>query len=80
MLGILELDHLAGFHIDQVVVVAMLGRLIARASATEIPALENPVLLQQPDGSVNGGNGDVGIESGGATVEFLDVGMVGSFR
>ena len=80
MFRVLEFDDFAGFHVDQVVVVAMLGRLVAGASAAEIPALEDPVLLEQTDRAVDGGDRDVRIEGSGAAVQFLDVGMVGRVR
>ena len=77
--GIGELDHLAGVDIDQVVVRAMLGRLVAGAGAAEIVALEDALLLQQPDRAVDRGDGDMGVALMRAAVQFLDIRVVGAF-
>mgnify|MGYP001149004326 CR=1 FL=1 len=75
--GIGELDHPAGLHVDQVVVVAVLAGLVAGAAAAEIAAFQDALLLQQPHGAVDGGDRDAGIQGGGATVQFFDIGVVG---
>ena len=58
----------------------MLARLVARAAAAEIAAFQDALLLEQPDGAVDGGDGDACIERRGAAVQLLDVGMVGRRR
>jgi len=58
-----ELDHIARFHVDQMVVVRLRSRLIARASVAELVALKNPCFLEQPNGSINGRNRNVRVDS-----------------
>ena len=77
ILGVLELDHLAGIDVDQVVVVAMLGRLVAGAAAAEVAALEDALLLQQAHRAVDRGDRDPRVECAGAAIQFLDVRMIG---
>ena len=77
MLGVLELDHPAGVDVDQVVVVAVLGRLVAGAAAAEIAPLQDALLLQQPHRAVDRGDRDARVQRAGAAIQFLDVGMVG---
>ena len=80
MLHALELDDAAGVDVDEVVVAAVLSGLVAGPAATEIPALQDAALLQQPNGAVDGGNGDAPVEPGGAAVQLLDVRMVLGLR
>ena len=68
-----ELDHRAGAKVDQVVVMLLGQRLVARAPVAEIVALDDAGILEELDGPVDGGDGDVGIDGGGAPVELLDV-------
>ena len=75
--GVLELDHLAGIDVDQVIVVAVLGRLVAGAAAAEVAALEDALLLQQAHRAIDRGDRDLRIECAGAAVQLLDVGMIG---
>jgi hypothetical protein len=75
--GFLEFDHLTGFDIDQVEVVAVLGWLIARPAAAEIAAFENSLLLQKPDGPIDRGDRDAGVQRAGTSIELLDIRMVG---
>lgn len=80
MLRVLELDHAAGLHIDQVVVVAVLGGFVAGAAAAEIPAFQDAALLQQAHGAVDGGNRDARIQLHRAAVQLLHVGVVVGVR
>ena len=50
---VLEFDYLAGIDIDQVIVVAMLGRLVAGTPASEIPPLQDPFLFQQANRTID---------------------------
>ena len=59
----LELDDLAGFDVDQVVVLAVLGGFVAGAAAAEIAPLEDALLLEQADGAVDGGDRDAAVEA-----------------
>ena len=76
MLGVLELDHPAGIDVDQMVVVGRAARLVARAAAAEIPALEDALLLQQAHRAIDRRDRDARIERTGAPVELLHVGMI----
>ena len=54
-----ELDDLAGLDVDQMVVVGVRRRFIARAAVAELVALEDAGFLEQADGAVDGGDGDL---------------------
>ena len=66
----------AGLDVDQMIVMRVRRRLIARAAVAELVALEDPSLLEQADRPVHGGNRDFRIDRRGALVKRLDVGMV----
>ena len=57
-----------------VVVVARL--LVARAAVAEVVLLDDAGLFEQADRPVDGGDGYVRVDGGGAAVELLHVGMV----
>ena len=71
-----ELDDLAGFDVDQMIVMRVRRRFVARAAVAELVALEDAGFLEQADRPVDGGDRDVRVDRGGAGVEGLDVGMV----
>ena len=75
-----ELDHLAGFDVDQVVVMGFRRGFVAGAAVAEIVALEDAGFLEQADGAVDGGDRDARIDGGGTRVQRLHVGMVLGFR
>ena len=79
MLAVLELDHLAGLDVDQVVVAAMRGGLVAGPAAAEITAGEDALLLQQAHRAVDGGDGDPSVQGRGTPIEFLHIRMVFRF-
>ena len=54
-----ELDDVAGLDVDQMVVVGLRRRFVARAAVAEIVALEDARFLEQADGAVDGGDRDV---------------------
>src|SRR3982750_1558253 len=56
-----EFDHSAGFDVDQMVVMGFRRRFVARAAVAEFVALKDACFLEQPDGPVNGCDGNVGI-------------------
>ena len=80
MLRVLKLDHLTGFDVDQVIVVAVLRRLVARPPTPEIPAFQNSLLFKQANGAVDCGDGNPRVQRTGSAIEFLDVRMVTRFR
>jgi hypothetical protein len=63
-----------------VVVRAVLGRLVAGPAAAEVVPFEDALLLEQPDGAVDGGDRDMRVALMRAPVEFLDIRVVGTFR
>ena len=71
-----EFDHLAGLDVDQMVVMAFRRGFVARAPVAKFMPLQNPRLLEQADGAIDGGDRDIGIHRGGALVERLDIGMI----
>ncbi len=72
----MELDHAARFDVDQMVVVRVARRLVARPPALEIVALDDARFLEQADRPVDGRDRDARVERGGAAMDLLDVGMV----
>ena len=55
-----------------------LGRFfVARAAIAEIVPLDDAAFLEQAHRAVDRGDGDMRIDGVGATIEFLDIGMVG---
>src|SRR5262245_63180873 len=52
----LELDHLAGAKIDEMVVMAFGHLLVARATVAEVVALDDPGVLEQLHRAVDGGD------------------------
>ena len=64
-------------NIYQMVVMAFRRLFIAGGAAVaEIVTLQDAGILEQLDGAIDGGDGDVGIERGGAAVKLLGVGMI----
>src|SRR5947209_17648987 len=74
-----KLDHIAGLDVDQMVVMTLRRRFIARAAIAEFVTLEDARLLEQPNRPIDGGDRDVRIDRRGAGVQRLDVGMVLAF-
>ena len=71
-----EFDHAAGLDIDQMVVMVFRRFFIAGAAIAEIMALQDAGILEQLDGAIDRGDGDMRIDRGGAAIEFLGIGMV----
>ena len=71
-----EFDHIAGFDIDEVIVVRFRSRLIARTSVAKIMPFENAGFFEQPDRTIYGGDRNAGIDGGGPLVEKFNIGMV----
>ena len=61
-----EFDHAAGLDVDQVIVMRLRHFLVARAAVAEIVTLENAGILEQLHGAIDGGDGDMRIDGGGA--------------
>ena len=71
-----ELDDVAGLDVDQVIVMRVRRRFIARAAVAELMPLEDSRLLEQPHRPIDCGDRDVGVDRRRARVQGLDVGMV----
>src|SRR3954452_3553082 len=71
-----ELDDVSRLNVDQMVVVAFRGCLVARASVAELVPLEYPRFLEQAHGPVNGRDRNVRIDCRCAGVERFDVRMI----
>src|SRR4051812_50048488 len=54
----LELDHLAGAQIDEMVVMRIRYLLVARTAVAKLVAFDDAGILEQLDGAVDGGDGD----------------------
>ena len=79
-LAVDELDHLAGLHVDQVVVVRLPMLLVPRAAVTEVVAGDDPRLFEQADGPVDRGDLNVRIDRMRPVVQLLDVRVIMRFR
>jgi hypothetical protein len=77
--GVVEFDHVAGFDVDQMVVMLVGRRLVARAAVAEVVAFEDSGLFEEADRAVDRGDGDALVDGGGATVQFFDIGVVARF-
>jgi hypothetical protein len=71
-----EFDDVAGFDVDEMVVVRLGRGLVAGAAVTELVPFEDPRLLEQPHRPIDGGNRDVGVDRRRPRVQRLDVRMV----
>src|SRR5690349_6886418 len=71
-----ELDHFAGFDVDQMIMMGFRRRLIARAAVAEIMTLENASILEKAHRTVDGGDRNARIDRGRALMQQLDVRMV----
>src|SRR4051794_36228166 len=71
-----ELDHIARLDVDQMVVMRFGRCLIAGAAVAELMALEDSRFLEQPNGAVDSGDGDVWVDRGRTRVQRLDIGMI----
>ncbi len=78
-LGVDEFDHLAGFDIDQMVMMRLGRGLVTGAAITEIVAVEDARFLKQANGAVDRGDGDLGVDRRSAFVQQFDVGMIFAF-
>jgi hypothetical protein len=79
-LGVDKLDHLAGGHVDQVVVMGLGRFFVAGAAVPEVMPGNDPRILEQPDRAIDRRNGDTRIHGVGPAVQFLHVGMVLGIR
>ena len=78
-LGIDELDHLAGLDVDEVVMVRFGHRFIARATVTEIVAVEYAGFLEQADSAVDRRDRDALIDLVGTLEQQFDVRVILAF-
>ena len=76
---VVKFHDLAALDVDQVIVVLVGGFFIARATVSEIVLGQNPRLLEQAHGAIDGGDRDVRVDRDGAAVQFLGIGMVVGF-
>jgi hypothetical protein len=58
-----ELGHFSGLNIDEVMVMLVAGLFETGAAIAEIQPLDDAGILKQPDGAVDGGDADLGVES-----------------
>ena len=62
--GIDKLDHLAGFDIDQMIMMGFGRGFIARTAIAEIMAIEDPGLFEKADGAIDGRDRNTRIDRG----------------
>ena len=75
-----EFYDLAGFDVDQVIVMGFRGRFVASAAVAEIVAVQYSCFFKQAHRPVHGSDRNSRIDRGGAFVQFLDIGMVVAVR
>src|SRR3546814_2096496 len=75
-----EFDDLAGLDVDQMVVMRLGRRFVARAAVAEIVAVEDARFLEQADGAIDGSDRNAAVERRGALVKRLHVGMILGIR
>lgn len=78
--GIDEFHDLAGFHINEVVMMRFRSCFIAGAPIAEIVPVEYARFLEQADGAVHGGDRNAGIDGGCPFMQFFDIGVIIAFR
>jgi hypothetical protein len=71
-----ELDDVPSLDVDQMIVVGLRGRLVARAPVAKLMAFENSGFLEKTHCPIDCRDRDVGIDRCGPRMERLDVGMV----
>src|SRR5262249_7805098 len=76
----LKLDDLAVAQIDQVIVMRLGALLVTRAALAEIMARDDPGILEQLDGTVDGRDRDVLVNARAAAIELLDVRVIPGIR
>lgn len=79
-LGVDEFDYLAGFDIDQMVMVCFGRGLIASAAIAKIVAVKNACLFKQANSTINRGDRNARINGDRALMQFFNVRVVGTFR
>ena len=72
-----EFDDLAGFDVDQMVVMRFRRCFITGAAVTEIVAVQYPCLFEKADSSVYGGNRNFGVDCRRTAIQLLNIGVVG---
>lgn len=75
-----ELDHLARFYVDQMIMMRFGRGFIAGAAVAEIVAIKNASLFEKADGTIDRGNRNLGIDGGGTLMQLFDIGMIVAFR
>src|SRR6516162_41003 len=75
-----ELDHLAAFDIDQMVVVAARRLRVAAAASPEVVPLQEAIGRKELDGAVDGRKRDAGIHAARSPIDLFHVGMIPGSR
>ena len=74
-----EFDHIAGFDIDQMIVMRLGRGFVPGAPVAEIVPVEDACLFEQADGAVYGGDRNLGVDCRCALMQHFDIGMIGAF-
>src|SRR3546814_6688362 len=75
-----EFHHLAGLHIDEMVVMRLRPLLVACAAVAEIVPLENAGLLEELHRAIDRGNGNPRVAPDGPLIDQFHIRMVGRLR
>lgn len=77
---IFKFDDGACLGVNQVIMVAVVRFFIPGTVAAKIAPEKNTFFFKQPDGAVDGCNGNAWVDRKGATIEFLHIRVVIGFR
>jgi hypothetical protein len=71
-----KLDHFAGSHIYQMIMMVLASFLVSGAAIVELVTLNNSGFGKQTKCAVSGREGDMGVNRGGTAVNLFDIGMI----
>jgi hypothetical protein len=71
-----EFNHMAGFNINQMMVVSPIGQIITRAPAAKIPPFQNAAFFKQAHGAINCRNRNAPIALQGTPMQFLNIRVI----
>jgi len=73
---VVKFDDLAGFDVDQMIMMLIGRRLVARAAIPKIMPFENAGIFEKTNGAIDGGDRNAAIDCRGPPVQLLHIGMI----
>jgi hypothetical protein len=71
-----KFNDVTGLHIDQMIMMQFYRLFIAGTTVTEIVPINNVGFFEQANGSIYCGDGNMGVDFNGTTVNFFNVRMI----